>query len=286
MAALAQTNAVAVSAAKQCQLCKKYLVQFDVHGRTNMWFCTACRFYQYGILAGEDAYHLEYHEFYDKYRGRKLRTAAVRLHRIESLLEQDRPLSLLDIGSSLGVTLEAANKRGWNAVGVDISRDTVHYCNERGLESYHYSGFKLPFPDCSFDALTAWHVIEHVENALDTLVEWRRVLRPGGVMVLETPDASTFKVGLLQKRYRRFWIPEHTYAFTPATLKQFVINSGLEILPNPPIGRLGDASPWLLAFELAYQFQAGLKRSLGIRKGFRVFARRGICQPSLLQNAA
>ncbi len=197
----------------------------------------------------------------------------MRLNRAAAVLEAKTP-QLLDVGCSVGVTLEAADRRGWNAVGVDVSGAAVRYCNERGLKAIKVENERLPFDDESFDVLTAWHVIEHVADVRRTLAEWRRVLRVGGLMVLETPDASCFKVRMKGASYRKFWAPEHTYTFEPNTLGPFVEQAGFEQISRPWVGRLSDLSPRMAAYAVAYQAYHGLRCAIGVEKAFQIFARR------------
>jgi 2-polyprenyl-3-methyl-5-hydroxy-6-metoxy-1,4-benzoquinol methylase len=228
-------------------------------------------------MPANEAYEGEYHSGYERKRPAKLRTAIVRVNRIASLIRRqspDEPVRLLDIGASVGCTLEAAEQRGWSAEGVDVSQGAVDYCNRRGLSCRLIDGERLPFDDGQFHVVSAWHVIEHVRDVRDALAEWRRVLRPGGVLALETPDAHCLKVRLCGAAYRRFWAPEHTYTFTRSTLARFVRESGFEILSPPATGRLADLSPPLAAYAAAYQADVALRSRLRLYKAFQVFARK------------
>ena len=93
--------------------------------------------------------------------------------------------------------LEAASLRGWNAVGADISRRAVRICRQKGFECHTVDGHELPFDDESFDIVTGWSIIEHVIDVSKTLIEWRRVLRSGGVLAMDTSDAACLKAKLL-----------------------------------------------------------------------------------------
>lgn len=257
-----------------CQLCgSAALERFDVPGRTLLWKCPPCELYQHGTQAGEEDYAQAELAPYEKYRRRKRRTAALRLNRLAVYLDAARP-RVLDIGCNVGCTVEAARDRGWDAYGVDLSRYAVRLCRERGLACSPTDGLHLPFEDAFFDAVVAWHVIEHVADVRRTLAEWRRVLRPGGVMVLETPDASSPRVRREGAAYARFWKPEHTYAFTPANLRAFVAAAGFDLLTEPRTGSLAGMDPLTATWSLGrWVYQRG-RRAAGLQKAFQLFARR------------
>ena len=260
--------------APPCQLCgSQNLQRFVVPDRLKLWHCQECGLYQYGEVADNSAYAADYHLGYEHHREKKLRTAVVRLNRIAAVLNTDLP-RLLDIGCSVGCTVEAAKRRGWHAIGVDVSDDAVAYCKQRGLNCHVVDHVKLPFNDETFDVVTSWHVVEHVSNVTETLNEWRRVLRPGGVLVMETPDANCLKVRLKGADYRRFWAPEHTYTFTPDSLARFVERCDLVPLQRPMLGRLADLSPAMAAYTIMYQSYQALRHITGMSKAFQRFARR------------
>lgn len=272
-------------ASRCCQLCAAALEKFVVPDRLTLWRCQSCGLYQYGVVPEDSAYAAHYHGGYGRRRKQKMRTAAVRLNRIAAVLDIEKP-RMLDIGCSVGCTVEAALQRNWRAGGVDVSEDAVMFCREQGLDCQLIGVDKLPFPDESFDLVTSWHVIEHVADVRETLAEWRRVLRPGGMLVMETPDADCLKVRLKGAKYRRFWAPEHTYTFTYSNLKPFVEQADMEIVRRPMLGRLSDLGPSMAAYALAYQAWQGLRKSAGLSKAFQIFARRPLSDAAQQRRAA
>ncbi len=107
---------------------------------------------------------------------------------------------VLDLGCSVGYVLEAARRVGLRGVGLDTSPFAVQACRERGYEAQEGTLEALPFADGSFDVVTAKHVLEHTERPLPSLAEIRRVLRPGGVLLVIVPDADHWKRHLLLRR--------------------------------------------------------------------------------------
>jgi SAM-dependent methyltransferase len=224
-------------------------------------------------MAESEAYAAQYHQGYERHRAQKLRTAMVRLNRAAAWLTVERP-RLLDIGCSVGCTVEAADARGWKGVGVDVSEDAVSYCRSRGLDCQVVGPVELPFADQSFDVVVNWHVIEHVADVKQTLEEWRRVLKPGGVLFLETPDATCGKVRRLKEKYRKFWAPEHTYTFTPDNLGRFLSLAGFQLLPTPWLGPLRRVGLRQASYICGYQTYQALRQVLGVSKAFQICARR------------
>jgi 2-polyprenyl-3-methyl-5-hydroxy-6-metoxy-1,4-benzoquinol methylase len=245
--------------------------------KSPMWYCSQCGLYQKGRVASAN----EYNDDYCAARGysspgrrhRKLRTATVRLGRIARLVESDSPRSL-DVGCSLGYSVEAACRFGWDAHGVDISRDAIRQCRIRGLRCRNVAGTDLPYPDGHFDVLTAWHVIEHVRDVAHTLAEWARVLRPGGVLALETPDSDCLKLKLRGGSYSRFWALGHTYTFNRRNLAPLVEAAGLAVISAPFLADPACLQAREFARAAAYQFLKEAQIFIGMHKAFQLFCRR------------
>jgi ubiquinone/menaquinone biosynthesis C-methylase UbiE len=261
---------------KTCQLCgDASLTEFVVPQRTTFWKCAGCGLYQYGALAPQECHEAEsYHAGYEADYKRKLRTATVRINRIAGLFTPT-PLRLLDVGCGIGAILDAAQRRAWDPVGVDVSRRVVSLCRQRGFQCLPVDGHRLPFPDKSFDVVTAWSVIEHVGDVAETLAEWRRVLRDDGLLAMDTTDAECLKARLLGKIYRGIWVPGHTYTFTPATLRKFAENVGFQIVRPPFVGNLRGLSIGQRCYAYSYQAQYQLRTRMGLHKPFQIFLRRG-----------
>jgi SAM-dependent methyltransferase len=96
------------------------------------------------------------------------------------------------------------------AEGVDISPQALEFCHERGLKSVKLGAAEdLPYEDGSFELVTALDVIEHLDDDLQGLREIRRVLRPGGRVLLFVP-AFMFLWGVqddVSNHRRRYTLP-------------------------------------------------------------------------------
>src|SRR5678816_2484856 len=122
----------------------------------------------------------------------------------------DRRARILDVGCGTGANLLMLSQFG-DAEGVDISEDALAFCRERGLEKVELgAGEELPYDDGTFDLVTALDVVEHMDNVLAGLKEMRRVLRPGGRVLLFVPTFM-FLWGLqddVSHHRRRYRMPE------------------------------------------------------------------------------
>lgn len=99
----------------------------------------------------------------------------------------DRRPRILDVGCGTGANLIMLSKHG-DAEGVDVSEDALAFCRERGLDKVRLgAGEELPYEDATFDLVTALDVVEHMDDDLAGLSEMRRVLRPGGRVLLFVP---------------------------------------------------------------------------------------------------
>lgn len=191
-----------------------------------------CRDCGLWVNAGEaladsaDHYGPEYHDYhYGRRRHQKLRSARLIVRQLEGLCPGGR---LLDVGCSFGHVLQAATEAGWDAHGVDVNEEVIARCRAAGLQARVADMGHLPFADATFDLLHLRHVLEHDRAVAANLLEMRRVLKPGGLLVVEVPDCACLKVRLRGAAYAKFWKPDHLVGFTPATLACFARRAGFE----------------------------------------------------------
>ena len=104
-------------------------------------------------------------------------------------LAPNGPVEILDVGGGTGATLLALRQFG-PAAGCDVAPEAVQYSRERGLADvvHQPDPARLPFADGRFDVVTAFDMIEHVDDDVAMLKEMARVLKPGGTVFLTVPS--------------------------------------------------------------------------------------------------
>lgn len=130
-----------------------------------------------------------YDEAYYRFR-ESTRDFLIEAELLYSILRPAQDSRILEVGCGGGALLAFLAGKGHGAVGLDISREAVELA-ARAAPSCRVvlaDAGVLPFGDASFDRLLSHHLVEHLENLPAALREWRRVLAPGGVMAVCTPN--------------------------------------------------------------------------------------------------
>ncbi len=133
---------------------------------------------------------------------------------------------LLDIGCGFGFFLETAKRKGWDVIGLEITNDAVEACSSKGLNMHHGTLETAKFEDESFDVIVFIETIEHVIEPNRLIKEIHRVLRPGGLVYLSTPNFNALNRYRLQEKYDVIQYPLHLSYFTPKTLRRFFERNG------------------------------------------------------------
>lgn len=149
-------------------------------------------------------------------------------HRITGdLITDEGPV--LDVGCGSSHILELLPE---GSVGVDILMRKLRFNRRFGVQMVHGSGFELPFPDGSWSCVLASQVIEHVPKDSPMIDELCRVLRPGGRLVIGTPDYSRWEWVYLEKVYAKVapgaYADEHIAHYTRAELIGILSAKGLK----------------------------------------------------------
>lgn len=150
---------------------------------------------------------------------------------------------LLDIGCAYGFLLEAAAARGWQPQGVELSKDAAdHVKQEFGLPVFNGKLRDAGLAAAEFDAVIMNDVIEHMTDPLAEIREVHRLLRPGGLFILHTPNEASPWHWLMGSRWIHLKPAEHLYYFSPATLAEMLRRAGFEVLSAQPRSKMTNAA--------------------------------------------
>lgn len=145
-----------------------------------------------------------------------------RLVKIEKLAPQKG--RLLDIGCAAGFFLQEASQRGWDTTGLDVSPLATAYAREKlGLNALTGTFENITLPENHFDVVTAWDVIEHVLDPGKFVKKAFAILKPGGLLMLGTPNVGSLASRLRKEKWIHLRPPEHIFFYDPASLEKLLL---------------------------------------------------------------
>ncbi len=144
--------------------------------------------------------------------------------------------TLLDVGAYIGVFVETAQKSGWRAVGVEPSDWAVQEAQKRGLCVMGGTLDSAELTHKTFDVLTMWDVIEHLDDPRAELEKSFDKLKPGGLIAVHTMDVESMTARLMGARWP--WLMEmHVHFFGKQSLSRLMREIGFDILAVRTEGR-------------------------------------------------
>ena len=194
------------------------------------------------------------------------------------------PRRSLDFGCAVGAMVKAAQDCGWEAVGYERSRWAGGYGREHlGVEIVTGDGQSDPFEPQSFDLITMWDVVEHLERPREVIRSASRWLKPGGWLAVNTVDGGSWGARLAGVQWRHLGPPRHLQYFTRRSLRRLLEEQGFQLrrqrangvfleartrrVPLGPVGQFVEAgvTHWRLR---------GLANLLDLRDEVEVLARK------------
>lgn len=143
---------------------------------------------------------------------------------------QPPPGELLDFGCGWGFFLDDARAAGWTVQGLEpLPGHGVYARGRLDLPVVTDTLHEDTFAPGRFDVVTAFQVFEHLPDPAVELRKLARVLREGGLLVVEVPNIATPAVHVLRERHRHF-VPDHLWFFSPDTLGRLLRDGGFDIL--------------------------------------------------------
>jgi 2-polyprenyl-3-methyl-5-hydroxy-6-metoxy-1,4-benzoquinol methylase len=133
---------------------------------------------------------------------------------------------LLDIGCGNGSFLINAREAGWQVTGVEPDQKAADVAHRRGVDvTVGTIGLLAGESNC-FDAITLSHVIEHVHEPKQLLQAVQRLLKPGGIIYIDTPNTQSHGSAMFKKNWRGLETPRHLVLFNPASLTDLLYTTG------------------------------------------------------------
>jgi SAM-dependent methyltransferase len=213
--------------------------------------CRECGTIQQPILPQGDALHELYREMRDDEYLAEEEGRRATANRLLDRVAKHRPKGrLLDVGCGHGLLLDEARRRGYDTVGIELSREAARHARatlgldvrEVPLEAFS-EGRNGDSPG-EFDAIVLADVIEHLDDPVAALDQCAALLKPGGVLCVVTPDPASATAKLAGKRWWGY-LPAHTVLLPRRTLRELIGAAGLVISDDVPFVRTFAAKRWV-----------------------------------------
>ena len=208
----------------QCTVCRNLLSIIILRKNSlSLHRCLKCGTV---FLSGySDGFVPELYAYYDKYENRSREDVfdPITSSRCEDLLKWFSRFGVgrevLDVGCGLGQFVEVANRSGWIAEGLELSRGAVNFAQRQGLAVRELDFLSEEIQPNTYDLVTLFEVLEHVPNPGEFLRRAGEVVRPGGLVYLTTPNFASLDRFLLGRDWEIIH-REHLSYFTPRTLRE------------------------------------------------------------------
>jgi 2-polyprenyl-3-methyl-5-hydroxy-6-metoxy-1,4-benzoquinol methylase len=221
---------------EQCLICNgRKLERLHRYAAHHLLKCKTCGF----VFAEKIPAVTELIHHYEGYT-RNNYLSPVTIKRYHQLLDQFEKFRntnrLLDVGSGIGYFLDVAKQRGWDVYGTEFTDEAVRICREKGISMQQGKLDPQQYDPASFDVITSFEVMEHINNPQEELKHFYSVLRPGGLVYVTTPNFNSLSRLVLKERWNVLAYPEHLCYYTPASIRRLFSDHGFIALKTETTG--------------------------------------------------
>ncbi len=145
------------------------------------------------------------------------------------------PGRILDIGCGAGDFLTYAQSKGWEVCGIEPNEKAKTHSEKRLNAKIFKPEEIVNFNNNTFDVVTLWHVLEHIEDLNEQIGQLKRILKPQGRVIIALPNLNSADA----HHYREFWaaydVPRHLYHFSFKNIRELMQKHQFRFLKREPL---------------------------------------------------
>ena len=138
--------------------------------------------------------------------------------------------NIIDVGAGDGHFIAEAKRQGWNAQATEYDDRAVELCRRKGIVVHQGKLSPANYEPGSFDVIVSSEVIEHINNPLEEVQNFRTLLRTNGLVYVTTPNFNSISRLLLKHRWNVIEYPEHLCYYTARTIEKLFVGHEFEKL--------------------------------------------------------
>jgi 2-polyprenyl-3-methyl-5-hydroxy-6-metoxy-1,4-benzoquinol methylase len=143
--------------------------------------------------------------------------------------------NILDVGCGTGAFLNEMKNAGWEITGLEPDEGARKNAAELFGIHPQPSGDLFNLPVKSFNAITMWHVLEHVHQLHEYVAQLKNLLADNGRLLIAVPNHTSHDAGHYLEHWAAYDTPRHLYHFSPESMKQLMQQHGLEVIQTKPM---------------------------------------------------
>ena len=143
--------------------------------------------------------------------------------------------TLLDIGCGTGDFLGYCKNKNWECLGLEPDQSARKLALKNNNIIAEDLSHLNKIESNSKDTITMWHVLEHVYNLNEDIQEYKRILKPGGHLVVAVPNCSSHDADHYQENWAALDLPIHLYHFQPKDINYLMQNHGMNLIKVLPM---------------------------------------------------
>jgi 2-polyprenyl-3-methyl-5-hydroxy-6-metoxy-1,4-benzoquinol methylase len=143
--------------------------------------------------------------------------------------------NILDLGAGIGAFLNTMKESGWEITGIEPDEGARQQAKKLFDLELQQTDALQQLPENSFDAITLWHVLEHVHQLHAYVEKLKTLLRPSGKIFIAVPNYESLDSSIYKLYWAAYDVPRHLYHFTPKAISFLMQEHGLNVIAKKPM---------------------------------------------------